>query len=121
MTVTFRGLVLLAEVSAARATSPKSIFETLLLWFKSLKPSGPPSLLAKNTSSVSGNQIGASCAKAKPGFDATTRIEAEVPKIFVTKSEWKTWKKGGEVLVGLKSWVVDELRNGPFSPSTAKD
>lgn len=121
VTVTFKALVLLADASAARATSLRLIMETRLLWLISLKPRAPPSLLAKKTSSVSGTQIGASWAKAKPGFDATTRMDAEVPRTLVTKSGWKIWKNGGLVFVGLKNCVIEDCRKVPFSPRVAND
>lgn len=98
------------------SASFKLIIPTWLLWFRSLIPSGPPSLLAKNTSFVAGTQIGASCANAKVSFSAITRIDGFVPRIE-RKSSLKIWKNGGVVPVGLKS--VEVLRNGPDDPRTA--
>lgn len=75
-----------------------------------------PPALAKKISSVSGTQIGASCANRNVGLVATARMFAFGPRIF-RKSGWKTWKKGGVVFVGLKNSVAG-ARKEPLGPST---
>ena len=117
MKLTFTGDTPGPAASIARATSFKLIFDTWLLWSMSLWPSGDPSRLAKYTSSASGSHIGASCAKAKSGFEAMERIVAVDPRMR-RKSSSKTWKNGGVVLVGLKSWVKADWRKDPFTPRT---
>lgn len=115
VTVTFTGLPPLA--ASAASASRRLSFATWLLWSMSLKPSGPPSLLAKKSSSVVGSNMGASCANAKPGLEAIATMDACGPRMS-RKSSWKTWKNGAVVLVGLN---VDVLRKWPPAPRTAND
>lgn len=117
--VTGTWIGLLFAVMAA-STSFRLIFPTTLLWFKSLIPSDPPSLLAKNTSSVAGKNIGASWANAKVALCATCRIEGLEPSMD-KKERSKIWKNGGAVDVGLKNVSMASSRNVAFPPRTLKD
>ena len=104
VTVAFRGLVLLPLITANLLASDKLSFPTWLLVSQSLNPRGPPFWLLKNSSSVSGTQMGASCAKAKLGLTAIARMDGSEP-MTLRKPGWYTWKNGGEMLVGLK-WSI---------------
>lgn len=84
----------------------------------SLCPNGVPASEQKKTSSVSGIQTGASEANAYVGFDAISRIVALTPKMS-RKASSKTWKKGGVLLVGLKSSVKVSSRKVAFGLITA--
>ena len=81
-------------------------------------PNAPPSLLEKNSSSVSGIHTGASCAKEKLSFSAISRMEALLPNTSKNEGS-KTWKNGGVVPVGLNS--SESFLNGPFGPITLND
>ena len=116
VTLTFTGGVPGPAASIARATSPRLIFNTRLLWSMSLKPSAPYPL-EKNTSSVSGTHTGASFANAKSGLAAMERMVAFGPRMS-RNSGWKTWKNGGDVRVGLKNSVMASLRKEPLMPRT---
>lgn len=93
--------VRLRDAAIATPTPLRLIFDTLLLLLISLKPSWPPALLTKKNSFVEGRKIGASCAKAKPGFDAMILMDGAGPNISRNAGS-NAWKKGVVVFVGFK-------------------
>lgn len=99
-----------------------SVILILPMWLlRSSVASGDSTLLAKNTSFVSGTKTGASNAKPKPasGLEAICLTKGECPSNG-RKSSSKIWKNGGVILVGLRNTVVDG-RKSEFCSMTAND